>query len=343
MRKSGSSSPWTTAESVSHRAETTLSDPALTLDTEHAGLPESTAAYRIEGPESTLVDPGPSPSLPKVLEKIETAGHDPSELRNLILTHVHLDHAGAVGHLAEMYPKLTVYVHMDGAPHLVDPERLIASTRRTFGEAYDDLYGEVKPVPPDRVRVWRPRESAAVGGRGATTLRAISTPGHTPHHLAFLDERDGTLYCGDALGLRLTPSAPVLVPTPPPGVDLTAWFHTLDELEVIGPERIAPTHFGMHPPTSAGRVDVTRTHIREFRAELLRLALRARAALEIEDETEDAERYEAEVRDRLAEHRGPDWVDRYVEVFSPARDYRGVVHFLTENPHWHPPRGVPAE
>ena len=117
-------------------------------------MPGAIAAYRIEGPESTLVDPGPSPSLPTVLEKLRAAGDDPSTLQNLVLTHVHLDHAGAAGHLVESCPDLTVHVHVDGAPHLVDPERLVASTRRTFGEAYDELYGEVKPVPADRIRVY---------------------------------------------------------------------------------------------------------------------------------------------------------------------------------------------
>ncbi len=321
-------------------------------------MPEAIAAYRIEGPESTLVDPGPSPSLPAVIEKLEAAGDDPSELRHLVLTHVHLDHAGAAGHLAEMCPKLTVHVHVDAAPHLVDPERLVASTRRTFGDAYDQLYGDVKPIPADRLRVWRPRESAPVGGRGATTLRAIPTPGHIGHHLGFLDERDGTLYCGDALGIRLAPSAPVFPPTPPPSLDLAAWFHTLDELEVIGPERIAPTHFGMHPraeaesksvavggamATAAGRVDDTRGRIREFRSELLRLALRVRAALETGDEGEDAERYGAEVRRRLEGHRDPEWIERFLDTFSPENDYRGMVRFLAESPRWHPPRGAAEE
>jgi len=293
-----------------------------------------------------------------VLERLEAAGDDPSQLRHLVLTHIHLDHAGAAGHLVEMCPKLTVHVHVEGAPYLVDPERLIASTRRTFGEAYDELFGEVKPIPPDRIRVWRPRESAPVGGRGVTTLRAIPTPGHTPHHLAFLDERDGTLYAGDSLGLLLHPSAPVLVATPPPAVDLAGWFHTLDELDVIGPERIARTHFGIHPgrglevewaatggtmATSAGRVEATRACVRDFRAELLRLAFRVRAALEVGDELDAAGRYDAEVRDRLAEYRDRAWVDRLLDLFSPANDYRGLLRFLKKNPQWRPPPGSAAE
>ncbi len=251
-----------------------------------------------------------------------------------------------------MCPKLTVYVHVDGAPHLFDPARLVASTRRTFGDAYDELYGEVTPVPADRIRVWRPGETANVGGDG-TSLRAIPTPGHIGHHLAFLDERDGTLYGGDALGVRLAPAAPPIAPTPPPAVDLDAWFTTLDTVDAIGPERVAVTHFGMDPPmqveraeasaggataTSAGRVARARARVGLIRDELLRLALRVRAALEIDDVAADAARYDADVRDRIAEHRDRDEVDHYFDVFGAENDYRGVVRYLTKNPQWRPPR-----
>lgn len=331
--------------SRSRTAEPTLSSTTLTLDTEHNGLPGAIAAYWIAGPESALVDPGPSPSLNTLLESIEAEGLDPRELRHLVLTHIHLDHAGATGELVARFPKLTVHVHMDGAPHLVDPERLVASTRRTFGEAYDKLYGTVKPVPADRIRVWRPGERAPVGGAGATTLRALYAPGHIDHHLAYIDERDGTLFSGDALGIQLGADAPVLAPTPPPAIDLDAWFTTLDELEAVGAERIARTHFGVFD----GGAAVTRDRIDDYRRELLRLALRVRAALEIGDDEADAERYDADVRERVVDGRAApgdeearaaatEWVDRYFSVFSAANDYRGLVRFLTKNPDWHPPR-----
>jgi glyoxylase-like metal-dependent hydrolase (beta-lactamase superfamily II) len=304
----------------------------VTLDTEHDELPGAIAAYWIEGPESTLVDPGPSPSLPTLLEKIDAAGLDIRELRNVALTHIHLDHAGATGDLVRRFPKLTVHVHVECAPHLVDPTRLVASTRRTFGDAYDRLYGEVLPVPADRIRVWRRGERGGVGSAtGATPLRAIPTPGHIDHHLAYLDERDGTMFTGDALGIRLAPEAPPIAPTPPPAIDLAAWFETLDEVDVIGPERFAPTHFGIDRSPTRGRTDL-------FRRELLRLALRVRAALEAGDADEDAERYDAEVRDRIAEYMDRDWVDRYFAVFSAANDHRGVRRFLEKTPGWHPPR-----
>lgn len=303
----------------------------VTLDTEHDGLPGAIAAYWIDGPESTLVDPGPSPSLPTLLEKIEAAGLDIRDLRNVALTHIHLDHAGAAGDLVRRVPELTVHVHVEGAPYLVDPERLVASTRRTFGDAYDRLYGEVLPIPADRIRVWRPGERAGVGSApGATSLRAIPTPGHIGHHLAYLDEEDGTMYTGDALGIRLTPQAPPIAPTPPPAIDLAAWFATLEEVDAIGPERFAPTHFGIDRSPTRARTEL-------FRRELLRLALRVRAALEAGDADPDAERYDAEVRDRITEHRDRDWVDRYFDVFSAANDYRGVRRFLEKTPGWVPP------
>jgi glyoxylase-like metal-dependent hydrolase (beta-lactamase superfamily II) len=215
---------------------------------------------------------------------------------------------------------MSVYVHEEGAAHLADPARLVASTRRTFGEAHDRLWGDVLPVPRDRLRVWRRGER----GGPLPWLRALPTPGHIGHHLAYLDESSGTLVAGDALGIILAPGAPVHPPTPPPAVDLDAWTRTLDEVRAVGPERAAVSHFGVHTdPTERAA---------ELRAALVALAGRVRAALEAGKAEADAERYEEEVRVRLAEHLPRAHVDRYFDTFTAATDYAGVRRFVERNP-----------
>lgn len=199
---------------------------------------------------------------------------------------------------------------------MVDPERLVASTRRTFGDAHDRLWGEVKPVPEDRIRAWRPGEP------GRTELRPISTPGHISHHVAYLDERDGTLFAGDSMGIVLSggPSHP---PTPPPAVDLRAWSRTLEEIRQVGPERFGATHFGLH-----GDVEMRRAQLAN---RLEALEARVRSALESEDE-DDAARFDDEVRTELGPYMGQDRANRYFDMFSAATDWDGVAFYLRRNP-----------
>ena len=208
------------------------------IDLLHLGVEGSIACYLIEAEEPTIVDPGPTTTLDRLVDELGRLGVGPRDLRHVALTHVHLDHAGATGHLLERFPGATVHVHADGASHMSDPERLVASTRRTFGDAHDTLWGEVKAVPADKIRPWKPGDAGPWTG-----LRPVPTPGHIAHHVAYVDERDGTLYAGDAMGVVLS-GAPPIPPTPPPAVDLRAWARTLEEIRSIAPERFGATHFG---------------------------------------------------------------------------------------------------
>lgn len=273
------------------------------------------------GPEPVLVDPGPTPVLPRLKETLEQIGLPLREIRHVALTHVHLDHAGSTGHLVREHPHVTVHVHEDGAPHMADPERLVASTRRTFQESHDRLWGTVLPVPADRIRPWRPREARGPGG-----LRGIPTPGHIGHHVAWLDERDGLMFVGDSLGIVLGDDTPTHPPTPPPAVDLLEWFGTLDEIDAIGPERAAVTHFGIH-----GKVPARTAELRE---RLRALALRVEEALAQGRAEEDAESFDAESRALMAETIPRERVDAYLDVFSAANDYRGVQRYVERNPEW---------
>jgi glyoxylase-like metal-dependent hydrolase (beta-lactamase superfamily II) len=290
---------------------------AACVDLIHLGVEGSIASYLIEAEEPTLVDPGPTPTLDRLVGELKALGIGSDDLRHVLLTHVHLDHAGATGHLVERFPRATVHVHQDGASHMSDPERLVASTRRTFGDAHDKLWGEVKPVPADRIHAWAP------GGPGPWKgLRPVATPGHIAHHLAFLDERDGTLFAGDAMGVVLA-GGPPIPPTPPPAVDLRAWARTLEEVGRIAPARFAATHFGFRRDVEECRV--------ALRDRLLALEARVRAALTSEDWS-DGEQYDREVRAELAPFMGEDRVDRYFSMFSAATDWAGVAFYLKRNP-----------
>jgi glyoxylase-like metal-dependent hydrolase (beta-lactamase superfamily II) len=171
--------------------------------------------------------------------------------RAILLTHIHFDHAGATGALCRLWPQAEVWVHERGARHMADPSRLVASAKRIYGEQFDRLWGEVVPVPDRNVQD---------AGDRVLGLDAFPTPGHASHHVSYLDQ-DGTLYSGDAAGVRIQPHTHVLPPTPPPEFDLETWLQTLDEVERRAPERLALIHFGVAE-------DVGR-HLEELRRRLL--------------------------------------------------------------------------
>lgn len=191
-----------------------------------------------------LIDCGPSACLPALL-----AGLGEHRPRMLLLTHIHFDHAGAAGALVRRWPELTVYVHPRGAPHLIDPSRLVASARRVFGERFDGLLGEVVPVPEANLRT-------SEHGELIGSFRAAWTPGHAKHHVAFLDEQSRWAFPGDVAGVRLAPGI-VIPPTPPPDIDLVAWRASLEVLEDWQPLRLALAHFGL--------VEDPVAHLRELR------------------------------------------------------------------------------
>lgn len=290
------------------------------IDLQHLDLEGAIACYVVDGPEPTIIDPGPTTTLDRLVAELAEVGIGANDLRHVLLTHIHLDHAGATGHLLELFPNARVHVHEDGASHMVDPEKLVSSTRRTFGELHDRLWGMVKPVPADRIESWEP------GGPGPWSgLRPISTPGHISHHLAFLDERDGTLFAGDSMGIALS-GGPQHPPTPPPAVNLPDWRRTLEEIGQIGPERFGATHFGLHEDVEERRV--------QLQERLDALEARVRAAIEkgIEEEEADSARFEREVREELAPFMGEDRVNRYFDMFPAATDWTGVAFYLKRNP-----------
>ena len=208
-------------------------------------------AYLVETRDGPAVfDCGPASALPALEAGLRERGVELADVRHLLLSHIHLDHAGAAGTIVREHPHVQVHVSAVGAPHLVDPSRLEASARRLYGDAFDALWGELAPVPEKNLHVVA---DEVVG------LECFAAPGHASHHVCYAHE-DGTLYAGDAAGVRIAPSRLVMPPTPPPDVDVPAWYATLDELERRAPKRLALVHFGVFD-------DVAR-HLSELRDRL---------------------------------------------------------------------------
>ncbi len=205
------------------------------IDLRYQGADRVIGCYLVETPEGlALFDCGPTSCLDELEAGLRGRGVELADVRHLLLSHIHLDHAGAAGVLVRKHPGLLVHVSDIGAPHLVDPSKLEASARRLYGDAFDGLWGELAPVPAENVRV----TSGRVAG-----LECFATPGHARHHVCYLDV-DGTLYAGDAAGVRIHPEPVVLPPTPPPDYDLDQWLRTLDEIERRAPKQLALIHFG---------------------------------------------------------------------------------------------------
>jgi glyoxylase-like metal-dependent hydrolase (beta-lactamase superfamily II) len=207
--------------------------------------------YLLETPDGpALFDCGPTSCLERLRAGVRERGLELGGVRHLLLSHIHLDHAGAAGVLVRENPSLQVHVSEVGAPHLVDPSRLERSARRLYGDAFDSLWGELAPVPDENVHI--------VGER-VLGLECFPAPGHASHHVCYLDA-DGTLYAGDAAGVRIPPDSAVLPPTPPPEFDHPAWIATADEILRRDPRRLALIHFGVF-------VDVRR-HVEELLSRL---------------------------------------------------------------------------
>jgi glyoxylase-like metal-dependent hydrolase (beta-lactamase superfamily II) len=221
----------------------------LLIDTMHLGLDRVIGAWSRDG---VIVDPGPSNTVDNVLD-----GIDGGEPRAVLLTHIHLDHAGATGTLVERFPDLPVYVHEVGAPHLVDPSRLLRSAGRLYGDDMYRLWGDVLPVPETNI-------STLSGGETVEGMRVLATPGHAYHHVSYFDPDRGEVYVGDTGGVRIPPSDTVWAPTPPPDIEIDLWRESLAAIAELEPERLMLTHFGS--------VDEPARHLAAAEEELLAAA-----------------------------------------------------------------------
>jgi glyoxylase-like metal-dependent hydrolase (beta-lactamase superfamily II) len=263
------------------------------IDVMFYGRDRVICAYHLDG---LVVDPGPATSV-GALDRLEP--------RALLLTHIHLDHAGATGVLVRRHPHLRVYVHERGAPHLVDPSKLVASATRLYGEeVMERAFGEVAPVPQENV-------VTVSGGEVVEGFRVAATPGHAIHHVCYLHEETGDAYVGDMAGVRIPPHELTIAPTPPPDIDVEAWLASLDAIEAWRPGAVCITHFGRYEdvPEQLDRV----------REALGRQAERARGG--------DLETFVDEVRRRLFDEMDEDSTDALIRAAPPEQLFLGLERY----------------
>ena len=271
------------------------------IDLHHQGE-RIIGSYLLETPGGpALFDCGPTTAMAYLKAGLAERGLDLTDVRHLLLSHIHLDHAGAAGVLVREHPWLQVHVSEIGAPHLVDPAKLEASARRLYGPAFDRLWGELAPVPAANVHV--------VGSR-VLGLDCFPTPGHASHHVSYLGE-DGTLYAGDAVGVRIAPGRFVLPPCPPPEIDLEAWDRTLEEIAERVPGRLALVHFGTF--------DDVQAHLSALRETLRRWSERVEDGM-------DEQTFVAAARFDL-EQTEPELAERYDRAAPLWHHYLGLERY----------------
>jgi glyoxylase-like metal-dependent hydrolase (beta-lactamase superfamily II) len=266
------------------------------IDVLHLGRDRVICAYLVDG---LIVDPGPSSCVDTLIAQL-----GPTEPRGLLLTHIHLDHAGASGVLCSRFPELVVYVHENGAPHLVDPSKLLASAARLYGDDMEELWGKVAPVPENRVR-------RLSGGERVDGFRVAYTPGHASHHVSYLHEATRDAYVGDTAGVRIPPYEHTVAPTPPPDIDVEAWLDSLHTIASWNPQSLCLTHFG--------QVTDVADHLHRVRSALTDAADSARL--------DGEERFIARLEDGIREATDPATMEAYEQAAPPEQLYQGLERY----------------
>ena len=219
-----------------------LSDGLGMIDLQFRGENNLIAAYVIETSDGLVViETGPANAADRLLEGIQELGLDPADLRHIAVTHIHLDHAGAAGALLRQFPDTRLYVHRIGAPHMIDPSRLLQSAGRIYGDQMDALWGVMQPVPAERVTTIDDGDTLQFGD---LKLDVLYTPGHASHHVSYVDGQRGVVFSGDVAGVRIPPSKLAWPPTPPPDIDIEVWHQSIAKLRHVNPARLLLTHFG---------------------------------------------------------------------------------------------------
>jgi glyoxylase-like metal-dependent hydrolase (beta-lactamase superfamily II) len=266
------------------------------IDVKHLGREHVIGCWEVDG---LLIDPGPQSSMDRLLEALGD-----EQPKALLLTHIHLDHAAATGALVRRWPELEVYVHERGAPHLIDPSKLLASAERLYGDQMERLWGEIVPVPEANVK-------PLAGGEDVFGMRVAYTPGHASHHVCYFHEESGTAFVGDVAAVRIPSSDLIVPPTPPPDVDIETWLDSIAIVESWRPERLALTHFGA--------IDNPIEHL-----EAVRKRLREEADLAREFSEGDYERHH---RSLVAESLGPKAAEELLQAVPPQYQWRGLNRY----------------
>jgi glyoxylase-like metal-dependent hydrolase (beta-lactamase superfamily II) len=288
------------------------------LDLDFLGVPRVVAAVVLQGPGGVaVIDPGPTSTLPALEGALEHAGIAMSDLTDVLLTHIHLDHAGACGTLVRKRPGLRVFVHEKGAPHMVDPGKLVASAARLYGDQMDRLWGDVLPVPSEAIVTLSGGERVEAGGR---RLEVAYTPGHASHHVSYWAADAGIAFVGDTAGVRLSPRSVIVPPTPPPDIDLDAWRASLARIGAWGADTLFVTHFGPQAPVGA--------HLTEMADHLEMTSRLVKASLAREGSDEAREAWFAdEVRTLLAQRMTASEAHAYEVAGRFDLSWRGLARY----------------
>jgi len=269
------------------------------IDVHFQGAQKAVCAHWVDG---FVVDPGPESSVAALFDAL--GGERP---RGVLLTHIHLDHAGAAGALVERWPDLEVWVHERGAKHVIDPSRLVASAQRIYGDRMQRLWGRIVPVPEANVRILADTDPTHAAEPTPPGFTWAYTPGHAVHHVAYLHRDTGIAFAGDVAGVRIG-DGPLLPPTPPPDIDVEAWHASIDRVAQWAPSAVAITHFGTFADVAS--------HLQRLHAELDRWAGVAR--------DHDASGFEEEIREALA---GTAEEHGYLEAMPPETLYGGLARY----------------
>ncbi len=267
------------------------------IDVMHLGRPRVIGCWQLR---DVLIDPGPESCLATLLEALGD-----ERPRTLLLTHIHLDHAGASGALVKRWPDLDVYVHERGASHLIDPTRLMESVRRLYGDDMDRLWGDMTPVPERNLRVLEGGERVLDG-----RFEVAYTPGHASHHVSYLHQ--GTAFVGDVGGVRIPPSSLTIPPTPPPDIDVEAWHRSIERVARWKPERLAMTHFGASEDVDA-QLDALGRRLDEWVAKVPNM---------------DREEFIDSIHREIEQGPDAELLPQYTQAAPPEQLYAGMRRYL---------------
>ncbi len=306
-------------ESLHLRYTALLMLAITTLDNQWMGHARSIAAALLESEgRRAIVDPGPGSTIETLRKQLHARGLSVRDLEALLLTHIHLDHAGASGALVRENPRLAVYVHRNGAPHMADPSKLLASALRLWPNDLHQLFGETLPVPAENLRILEGGETLTLG---SGKLEVVYTPGHASHHVSYLDHSESVAFVGDTTGVRIEGHAYVMPATPPPDIDLEIWENSFTAILERKPARLFLTHFGFSENPAE--------HVLLFRERLHKWAELAEKSMQSAlDESAAMASFMSAARAEIAEYLPAEEVEHYVFNAGLNLSFLGLARYL---------------
>jgi len=287
-----------------------------TLDDNWMGRPRSigTALLESDG-HRAIVDPGPGSTLDTLKNELRAHGASVSDLDAILLTHIHLDHAGASGALVKESPKLAVYVHSKGAPHMIDPSKLLASAARLWPDNLQQLFGEAVPVPAQNLRILQGGETIRLGSR---KIEVAYTPGHASHHVSYFEDDEGVAFVGDTTGVKIEGHSYAMPATPPPDIDLKIWDTSFATILERKPKRLFLTHFGFS--------DSPEAHIAQFREHLHHwMEMTVKLLQTAKDDAAAMHSFIAFARAEIAQHLPSEDVEQYIQTAGLNLSFLGLA------------------